>query len=306
MMAALAVFRQVLKVADSDFLALEVLPVLWSFSLGPLLDLNQFSQFMALIKSISSKVEREQMKKLQELSSGDSSGFRNGTAAASQNSNGLAQSETESTRDNFERLVLGQGATESNEKTNDLWGGLVSDTPSAQPPMQPLSSPTTTFSWSSNTPGSASKQSSQTTRSITPDMKLNSFPSLQPQPTGMQSSSPAAAFPPLQPTAPNPWTMQTNAGHHQPSPGPSPSLASLSNMNAPSTSSNRTNLQTTPNYSAFIPPPPSTQAPSAFTSTARPSMSASIGQSSPFSSNSTMQAQSETQKQGLDKYQSLI
>jgi hypothetical protein len=34
-----------LTVADSEFLALEVLPVLWSFSLGPLLSLKQFNAF---------------------------------------------------------------------------------------------------------------------------------------------------------------------------------------------------------------------------------------------------------------------
>ena len=58
MMAALKVFRQVGTVADTDFLALEVLPVLWSFSLGPLLTLPQFNDFMALIKSLSTRIEQ--------------------------------------------------------------------------------------------------------------------------------------------------------------------------------------------------------------------------------------------------------
>lgn len=66
--AALNVLRQVGGVADSDFVATEILPILWGMSLGPLLDLKQFQLFMDLIKSLSSRVEVEQSRKLQELS----------------------------------------------------------------------------------------------------------------------------------------------------------------------------------------------------------------------------------------------
>lgn len=305
MMAALSVFQQIRTVADADFLALEALPVLWSFSLGPLLDLNQFGEFMALIKSISSKVEREQMKKLQELSSGDSSGFRNGTAASSKAAGGFPQSETESTRDNFERLVLGRGATASNDHGSDILGGLVSDTPSSQASttQQPSS---TAFSWSSTTAGFAGRQSSLTTRSITPDFKLNSFPSLEP--TAKQNPSSASAFPTLQPSAPSPWSMPNPSNHQPQYSGSSQSLASLASMNASNASSASTKLQTTPNYSAFsIPPPPSTQATSAFANTSQTSFGGGTGQSSPFFNSSAVQPQQPgNPKQGLDKYQSLI
>ena len=40
-MAALNVFKQVGKIADTDFIAMEVLPIMWAFSLGPLLNLQQ-------------------------------------------------------------------------------------------------------------------------------------------------------------------------------------------------------------------------------------------------------------------------
>ncbi|KAL4929596.1 putative protein kinase Scy1 [Aspergillus undulatus] len=297
MMAALGVFQQIRTIADSDFLALEVLPVLWSFSLGPLLDLKQFGEFMTLIKSISSKVEREQMKKLQELSSGDASGFRNGTATSAKGASTLAQSETESTRDNFERLVLGRGAAAANDQSNDIWGDLVSDTP----PLQ-SSTPQPTFPWSSTAAGSVSRQSSLATRSITPDLNLNLFPSLAP--SAPQSSSTATTpFPSLQSSVANPWNKPSIPS--QPT-GNSPSLATLASVNVPSASSARNNFQTTPDYSAFsILPPPSTQSLSAFTATTSPSMSGSTGQVSPFS-NGTMQPQQAPQKQGLDKYQSLI
>ncbi|KAJ2892593.1 SCY1 protein kinase [Zalerion maritima] len=67
MMAALAVLRVVGGVADAEFVAMDILPVLWSMSLGPLLDLNQFMGFMELIRSLSQRVEDEQTRKLTEL-----------------------------------------------------------------------------------------------------------------------------------------------------------------------------------------------------------------------------------------------
>jgi SCY1-like protein 2 len=306
MMAALGVFRQIGTVADSAFLALEVLPILWSFSLGPLLDLHQFGEYMTLIKTISSKIEREQRKKLQELSSAEANGFRNGTAASWKGLSSIVPAETESTRDNFERLVLGRGVATSNDQENDIWLGLSSDTPVAQAStLQPSSA---AFPLSSTTTGPTGRQSSLIARSITPDLKMNSFLSLEP--TTKRMSSPAPAFPALQPSAPNPWSMPNTPSHqHVPSGmgGPGPSLASLSSMNSSNASLARTNLQTTPNYSAFsIPPPPSTQTPSAFANTGRSPSSGGSGQTSPFLSNGALQPQQGNQKQGLDKYQSLI
>ncbi|EAQ84979.1 hypothetical protein CHGG_08993 [Chaetomium globosum CBS 148.51] len=49
MIAALNVLQVVGKVADAEFVAVEILPILWSMSLGPLLDLKQFQSFMELI-----------------------------------------------------------------------------------------------------------------------------------------------------------------------------------------------------------------------------------------------------------------
>ncbi|KKK23429.1 hypothetical protein P175DRAFT_0465618 [Aspergillus ochraceoroseus IBT 24754] len=301
MMAALGVFRQIGTVADSDFLALEVLPILWSFSLGPLLDLRQFAEFMTLIKSISSKIEREQSKKLQELSSGDAAGFQNGAATSSKSPNNFAPSDTESTRDNFERLVLGKGGT-APSPDNDPWGSLVAETP-APKTTSPRPSPTA-FSWSTTTTGvTAGGQSSLTARSITPDYKINSFPSLEP--SVKQTSAPAPAFPTLQPSAPNPWNMANAPNHQHQFPGNniiSPTLGSLASMNTPGTSSARPNLQTTPNYSAFsIPPPPSGQASGAFAA-----FGPNSSQPSSLFRNGTSQPPQGAQKQGLDKYQSLI
>ncbi|KAL3473764.1 kinase-like domain-containing protein [Aspergillus californicus] len=303
MMAALSVFQQVRTVADSDFLALEVLPILWSFSLGPLLDLRQFGEFMALIKTVSAKIEREQMKKLRELSSADSTGFQNGTTASSKGSNSIVASETESTRDNFERLVLGRGAAASHDQENDIWGGLVLDAPAIAQASTPGTA-SAAFPWSST--GSAGRQSSLAARSITPDFKMNSFPSLEPAPK--RTASPAPTFPALQPSAPNPWSVPSTPNHQHQSFGASPSLTSLASMGSPGATPARTNLQTGPNYSAFsIPPPPSTQIPSAFSNASQSTFSGNTGQLfSTSTSNGAVQAQQGAQKGGLDKYQSLI
>lgn len=66
-MAALDVFKAISNQVDSDFLAMDVLPIIWQFSLGPLLNLPQFQAYMSLIKSMSARVENEQTRKLQEL-----------------------------------------------------------------------------------------------------------------------------------------------------------------------------------------------------------------------------------------------
>ncbi|OAA62695.1 SCY1 protein kinase [Niveomyces insectorum RCEF 264] len=84
MMEALNVLRVVGRVADAEFVALELLPVLWTMGLGPLLNFSQFQAFMTLIKSLSVRVEEEQAKKLQELSGADAVGAAstaNGTSA---------------------------------------------------------------------------------------------------------------------------------------------------------------------------------------------------------------------------------
>lgn len=289
MVAALKVFREVGKVADSDFIALEVLPVLWSFSLGPLLNLRQFNEFMDLIKSLSAKIEKEQTRKLQELSSGgDSNGLQNGTTNFSQSTTDLTSSDTDTARNNFERLVLGKSTTSSANNGMDMWG----NEPEASASKQTSTSPA--FSWSTNNqtalkPASSSGQLGF--RSITPDQKLSSFPSLAP---ARQPSPAAPVFPtmqPMQPSSPT-WGTQVQGGNR------TGSLASLSGMAASTPAP-----QQASNYSAFsIPPPPG-------------GMNLNNAMRSPLGMNTTTatfptqpqtQYQPSPQKQGLDKYESLI
>lgn len=319
MMAALSVFRQVGTVADTDFLALEVLPLLWGFSLGPLLDLRQFEQFMALIKNISHKIEGEQKKKLQDLSSRNTGGFQNGTKNSARAANDMEPTETDNSRNNFERLVLGKGATESSD-TIDPWDTLGSGS-STTHVSPPAASPA--FSWSSNTPALVSRKSTPAAqpnsnfRSVTPDYNLNTFPSLEP--ATRQMSPMSQGFPALQPSPSGSWNVPSPATSQHLTQGnaPGPPLSNLASMKT-STPTPTTAFgqppQAGPNYSAFsIPPPPSapsTMAPpssSAFgglSNAPKPSVGANMMQSPLVPSNTVQQPKLE--KQGLDKYESLL
>lgn len=302
MLAALKVFRQVGTIADTDFLAMEVLPVLWSFSLGPLLNLHQFGEFMTLIKDLSAKIEQEQRKKLQELSSGgDSDGFQNGIGGGFRTGHEVGLSDSEGTRDNFERLVLGQG---SKSQEINSWDSLTSEPPVAQASNQGQSAG---FSWSSNATSArsssnlnrgstSSMQTKPAFRSVTPDYNLSSFPSLQP--TAQQNPPAMSAFPPSQPASPG-FRGSTSGS----------SLSALASMNASNAPNTRKMQQPAPNYSAFSIPPPPASGPAG--SSPRPSLP-NASRSMPLtnmgasSSGANVSQSQGTQRQGLEKYESLL
>lgn len=324
MMASLNVFREAGKICDSDFLALEVLPILWAFSLGPLLNVRQFGEFMSLIKSLSTKVEQEQTRKLQELSSGgDSSGFGGGESSSRAGSD-LEQSDADGTKNDFERLVLGRSSTTRSTQDADPLGSLRSDSPISKQPTRGTSP--TAFSWSSQAIGLTSKASNnmdikrtpstQTNnnhgfRSITPDYSMSSFPTLEPAP---RQPTPVSQFPPLQP-APSSgsiWNTPSSPmpmGNQQPNIGnaSSSSLAALATMRTNSSSSLSTQMSSQPqqtgNYSAFSIPPPPPPAPSF--SSAFNTSTTSFGQGA-LPNRTPSQPSQTSQKQGLDKYDSLL
>lgn len=171
MMAALRVFKQITIAGDVDFLAMEVMPILWTFALGPLLDLSQFKAYMQTIRSLSDKIEREQIRKLRELSS--STQPTPGKTIVSPISNGANGSAVE---EDFEKLVVGSRTSDK----KDVFAGALSDGEKLTP--NPPS-----FSWSSgpNTttrPMQTMTPLQPTSRSITPDVPISSFPTLQPAP----------------------------------------------------------------------------------------------------------------------------
>lgn len=295
MMAALKVFREVGKVADTDFLALEILPVLWSFSLGPLLNLKQFNEFMTLIKSLSIKIEKEQTRKLQELSSsGNSGGFQNGANSFSQSATDLTSPTMDNAKDNFERLVLGNKSASSNGKDSDIWGSMEPEPATKRPSMSPA------FSWSTNNNPGHGASNQMGFRSITPDQKLNTIPSLQP---ARQTSPPMSnsQFPSMQTMQPSQtWNVQAQAGNNH------GSLSSLSSMSTGTPMAQPASQQNS-NYSAFsIPPPPAGMSGMTTNNAVRsPSLNMNMNTTSAFPVQPPL-PQQQKQGSGLAKYESLL
>ncbi|KAK5717803.1 Protein kinase domain-containing protein ppk32 [Elasticomyces elasticus] len=157
MIAALRVFKQVGQVCDTDFLAMDVLPVLWSMSLGPLLNLQQFQAFMTLIKGMGGRIEREQTRKLGEMGGGGASNGVGVSAGKGKNvglavGNGLGDEMGEEA--DFETLVSGRkAAATATNGDGDLMNDFGAPRPAVRMQQQSYtpsaSSETPTFSWQS-------------------------------------------------------------------------------------------------------------------------------------------------------------
>ncbi|POR34448.1 Protein kinase domain-containing protein ppk32 [Tolypocladium paradoxum] len=241
MVAALNVLRIVGQTADAEFVAMDILPVLWSMSLGPLLDLKQFQTFMELIRNLSRRVEDEQTRKLQETS-----GASNGSTAAV-NEDFLAfggvtgttfDSSNGGNEDDFEALVKGRAGAGGGSSS----GGFASwdETPSVMSSTTTATKSTSStpktpaFSWSTQNPASPTSASGQANqvpgfRTVTPD--LARFGTLTPSATQfsqpLQPQPARSTFqPPAQPSASssvkwssasaaaaNPWASPTTPSY---------------------------------------------------------------------------------------------
>ncbi|KAH9885522.1 protein kinase-like domain-containing protein [Xylariomycetidae sp. FL2044] len=291
MMAALDVLRVVGDNADADFVAMDILPILWSMSLGPLLDLKQFQTFMDLIKSLSRRVEEEQTRKLQELSVAN--GGR--VDAPSANEDFLAfggvtgttfdATTNGGTEDDFERLVKGRVTQGANDALNTGWDAPAAQSSSSAAAAPSVRSPQPQFSWSTPSPsapssarpsgqfGATSAQSSF--RTVTPDLAQFSAltPSttqysqpLQPKTSSSSTSNmvPTASGPPQNinwsaaassTTTSNPWA---SAASPPPLSPPSQQTSSFGNMTSGMSTMNlgsRPAMNPTSSFS--LPPPPS-------------------------------------------------
>lgn len=309
MMAALAVFRQVGRIADTDFLAMDVLPILWSFSLGPLLNLEQFQEFMNLIKSLSTRIEQEQTRKLRDLSSSNTNGHSNtsrsndlmnvgSTNALLVGTNGV----DDVGQSDFERLVLGKGA--ANGTSHDILADSLRPAPQR---AQSSQAQAPVFSWSTpviSPTSNATNYNGGGFRAITSDQSLNSFATLNPTSIGASKTTQSmfnglSALTAMQPTTPiTPWpsTISTNnaaptASYFQP---PQP-RSSFTMASPPQTANTFSNF-------SIAPPPSQVQnanTPSSYSGTLGASLN---GVTSQFSTASTQQPQ----KRGLDAYESLL
>ncbi|RYP75860.1 hypothetical protein DL771_002124 [Monosporascus sp. 5C6A] len=270
MMASLNVLRVVGEVADADFVAMDILPILWSMSLGPLLNLKQFQSFIDLIKTLSRRVEEEQTKKLQELSA-----VSEGGVTASPNEDFLAfggltgttfDSTNNATEDDFERLVKGKAS--SHAPDNSMDAGWDAPRAAAAPSVAAVTSPQ--FAWSTPSPSPAPKLQTPF-RTVTPDLtRIEAMtPSstqfskpLQPSTTSMTQNTPSMASQQTSTSvnwststaaAPNPWASSSQSTTM------SPSSSSVGNM-ASSMSSMSLGQQRpamNPSSSFSLPPPPS-------------------------------------------------
>ena len=282
MMAALAVFKQVGKIADAEFLAMEALPILWSFSLGPLLNLQQFQQYMDLIKKLSTRIETEQIRKLRDLSSSNANNdTRTNNMMNFGSTNGFSNSNGNDDvgQTDFESLVLGKGR--ANGSSNDMLGDGIGFQPQPNKPAEPP-----TFSWSS--PPSTTQQPrtnsisgimtpmNPQSRTITPDQSLNSFAPLNPasattpRPANNSMTNGLNSFAPMQPMQPSSSINSPQWGSAVPL---QPTLSQLSQQPKPPTyhlpiqnqafstpnpSQGQGSAAVTP-FSTFSLPPPPTQ-----------------------------------------------
>lgn len=324
MMAALKVFRQIGQVVDSDFLAMEALPILWSFSLGPLLDLEQFQEFMTLIKSLSSRIEREHTRKLQELSSSNGGGSTR--SGAKQPTAFQTSTNTNGGDGDFASLVSGRKGNATPDIMND-WGPPAAKPASSQfsATISPSTAGSNFTSWSSAAPSPpprqnnslSSLQASANQRTVTPDQSQNlnsSFAALTPaspynaplQPTTRQPSSLNSSFtsPPLNPTVPSNnsssinWTAATMP----------PSSSTWSSQQRPMNGGILP--PPTQRTSSFtIPPPPASTSQTPVSSNSYSAFSMPVMQPQQQQRQALQQQtqqQQAAQKSGLDKYQSLI
>jgi SCY1-like protein 2 len=282
-MAALNVLRQVGGVADEEFVAMDVLPILWGMSLGPLLDLKQFQAFMDLIKSLSSRVEADHTKKLSELAgmngskAKDSDDFMSFGAPNAFASNSTA----DSGEIDFESLVKGSAA--GGAKTNPMdsaWDAAPAKATSQAGQTISSKPQSVTFSWSTPSPiaptGSTSARNSgvsvgaqipqPASRTITPD--LSRFDALTPAATQFSQ--------PLQPTQP-----------HQPTYS-SPPLQPQGNYSSQPQGNYSSQPQVRANYNiSSIPPPPPQPQPTQNFQNPPTSINWGAGASNPWTNNNT-------------------
>lgn len=305
MMAALRVFRQVGEVADSDFLAMEVLPILWNMSLGPLLDLQQFQAFMTLIKTMGGKIEREHTRKLRDMTSsngamgvGRTHASGGNATSASGSSHGLSNGEEA----DFETLVSGRKQANNNDLMND-WGAPAAAPANLRGSSSSKLNDGPTFSWQSSSSATRTPQSSMssirqqsTQRSITPDL------------AALTALTPKSQFSqPLQPAAPTSSSVTTTMPIRPAQPSNTPSVDWSAAARSPAAwSTQQPNIngiggapRSTGSFS--IPPPPTSPPGVGQSSYNFPSLQPPAA--SPAQQPSGM---SGPGKSGLDKYESLL
>ncbi|OHF00248.1 clathrin-coated vesicle protein [Colletotrichum orchidophilum] len=278
MMAAHGVLQVVGEAADAEFVAIDILPILWHMSLGPLLNLKQFQSFMDLIKKLSKRVEDEQSRKLQELSgtNGSTTGTNEDFMAFGGVSGTSFDTSNGATEDDFESLVKGKTTRTSTSDAFSSW----EETPATARVTSPAPgsrSATPAFAWSTPSPTQTAPppapKPQPSFRTVTPDM--GSFQTMTPtttqfskplQPT-TQSSQPAALssssinWSTASAATSNPWSSSSSTATLAFSPGNSmspPPSSAFGGMSTPmsnmSLGGQRPGVSQSSSFS--LPPPP--------------------------------------------------
>ena len=319
MMTALKVIQQIAKIGDVEFLAAEVMPLLWIFALGPLLDLSQFKAYTDVINALTQKIQREQVKKLQELATVNRSVADSRERASVPSGGGRqapGQTNGTGTEEDFEKLVLGGKSINS----NDPFAGAMED-------GQRLV-PTQAYSWQATGPGGPATSLKTATlqpmqpqsRSVTPDVPMSSFATLQPASAASVWSQPLQAANPSASSSTQVWGA-TETSQAQASASAStwsrplmPQQSSSSRLQAtsylaspavPAPPTSRTNSST--GFAPILAPPPQSPPPVNPWQQAKPSpMILPMQAQPPAQRLQPQQQQPPSKPAGLDKYQSLI
>ncbi|RPA96942.1 kinase-like protein [Choiromyces venosus 120613-1] len=190
-MAALDVFKVIGKTCDREVVAMEILPCLWSMSFGPLLGVDQFMAFMEVVRQVSSRIEAEQIRKLQELRTEGGSGAGAGDILSFGGMPGMSSGITGGGGgggdDNFENLVFGRGGGNKSPPVNNggfdaPWnsmnaGGSGTITAQKSEPKFSWSTPSSTTNLHSSSSFSGGVlQPQQQTRAMTPEAKMSFQP----------------------------------------------------------------------------------------------------------------------------------
>ncbi|KAH8920608.1 kinase-like protein [Atractiella rhizophila] len=254
MLATLAVYEEMSQKIDIEAIATMILPQLWTFSIGPLLNADQFAKFMGTIKKLSHRVEDEHSRHLKEVMRLEESAQ---TRMAS-------QALGKDGEINFEALVKGVDAEVNNPVSNgrtsdvaaDPWGAMDGANGHGSPRTSisnpgPSSSPIPARAASPMRLGRSSMADSFSSNASSPSIfptEVRSFGSLSSTQSASIAPSPQSSIPWSQPQS-----QQTKPQSSFTLPPPLPA-------------SNSYTGSATANASSFtIPPPMRPQSSSSFT-----------------------------------------
>ncbi|KIR43293.1 SCY1 protein kinase [Cryptococcus deuterogattii 99/473] len=304
MMATLAVHEAMGAKVDREATATLVLPQLWSMSMGPLLNAEQFRKFMAVIKTLGARVEAEHTKHLRDVhlieAQTASLAAANAAALNAGSFGRVAQSNGDGGGDvDFEALVRGNGSG---------MGSSGSVVPTVG--VTGVTDPWDDEGWLNNTPSTAIANNNDSgLTSVFPSLSLginntgNSFPITTPASVSPRPLSANTTGASLKPSTSATTTTTSTKLKARPIPASSfnsaafgSSTSSAGNVSTPLTSSGLPPLQ--PTTSSFAPLQPQVH-PQPGRSTLYTSNVSSSGSGPNYNISLTPQSPAQTQSQHL-------